>query len=243
MNDSDHVVAMETVSEERLAEMLAGLEGVTPGPWEADGVRNEGGSGRFESYQVLAVSLERYGKPPSLVDTLNSAQVELHEDGDSESHSVWDEQGRKDTLHIARLDPETVRSIISELLASRLAKQGWQGIESEEAAVDALRLTAFKTNAPNDRQAYFDAASKWFQDRHYRRMADQEPGWKGMAHSSSWQAAIAVEDRRQLMEDGTALLAVLPAHWHDEATTNFRDLVASIEKRLAAPSPVGGSVS
>lgn len=40
----------------------------------------------------------------------------------------------------------------------------------EEARIDNLRLRAFQTNAEQDRQAYFEAASKWFQDRHFRRM-------------------------------------------------------------------------
>ena len=40
----------------------------------------------------------------------------------------------------------------------------------EEERIDQLRLTAFRTNSHEDRQAYFEAASKWFQDRHYRRM-------------------------------------------------------------------------
>jgi hypothetical protein len=40
-----------------------------------------------------------------------------------------------------------------------------------EAAIDALRHKAFMTNSEADRQAYFDAVSKWFQHRNYRRMA------------------------------------------------------------------------
>ncbi len=124
--------------EDKLREIIAGCEGVTPGPWEADGVRNEGGSGRFESYHVLAVSLERYGKQPSLVDTLNSDCIELLEDGDSESHSVWDEQGRKDTLHIARLDPATVSAMASELLRSRAALASIRA--ERDAAVAALKV-------------------------------------------------------------------------------------------------------
>lgn len=36
--------------------------------------------------------------------------------------------------------------------------------------IDALRLKAFRTNNDADRKAYFDAASKWFQDDIYRRM-------------------------------------------------------------------------
>jgi hypothetical protein len=42
-----------------------------------------------------------------------------------------------------------------------------------EREIDALRLKAFETNAPSDREAYFKATSKWFQDRHYRYMAAQ----------------------------------------------------------------------
>ena len=63
-----------------------------------------------------------------------------------------------------------------------------------------------------------------------------EDGWKGMASRSSVAAAVAIEDRRLLLEDGRKLLDMLPEHWHDEATTNFRDLVSSIEKRLSALS-------
>lgn len=43
-------------------------------------------------------------------------------------------------------------------------------LEDEEFAIDKLRFRAFHTNSDTDRQAYFDAVSKWFQDRHIRRM-------------------------------------------------------------------------
>lgn len=36
--------------------------------------------------------------------------------------------------------------------------------------IDALRLKAFMTNGDADRKAYFDGASKWFQDEVFRRM-------------------------------------------------------------------------
>lgn len=38
-------------------------------------------------------------------------------------------------------------------------------------AIDVLRLKAFKTNKPADRDAYSNAVSRWFQDRHARDMA------------------------------------------------------------------------
>ena len=37
-----------------------------------------------------------------------------------------------------------------------------------EQAIDAMRLKAFATNAPADREAYFAATSEWFQDRYSR---------------------------------------------------------------------------
>lgn len=45
------------------------------------------------------------------------------------------------------------------------------GDGADEQEIDRLRLQAFKTNSAEDRSAYFNAVSKWFQDRHYRRMA------------------------------------------------------------------------
>lgn len=137
------------IEAERLREILAGCEGVTPGPWEADGVRNEGGSGRFESYQVLAVTLDYYGKPPALVDTINSERIELHEDGDSESHSVWDEQGRKDTAHIARLDPATVANICTLALEAldRRAKDKADAAWNRRREDDILQAAADAADA------------------------------------------------------------------------------------------------
>jgi hypothetical protein len=41
----------------------------------------------------------------------------------------------------------------------------------DEGVIDQLRLKAFATNSPADRDAYFNACSKWFQDRHYRRLS------------------------------------------------------------------------
>lgn len=44
---------------------------------------------------------------------------------------------------------------------------------ADENRIDQLRLQAFKTNSEEDRTAYFSAVSKWFQERHYRRMASE----------------------------------------------------------------------
>lgn len=42
-----------------------------------------------------------------------------------------------------------------------------------ERHIDGLRLKAFRTNAPDDRQAYFEAVSKWFQERDYRALRQE----------------------------------------------------------------------
>lgn len=41
----------------------------------------------------------------------------------------------------------------------------------EEFAIDKLRFRAFHTNSDADRQNYFEAVSKWFQDRHIRALS------------------------------------------------------------------------
>lgn len=117
----------EAISDERLAEIIKGCEGVTHGPWEADGVRNDGdyGSGEdahsgFESYQVLA---EVRGTSSAICDTINAGYqiTEVHVESDEDGHHAWDEQGRKNLAHIAHLDPQTVLSLVTELQQHRAA--------------------------------------------------------------------------------------------------------------------------
>lgn len=66
-------------------------------------------------------------------------------------------------------DPNNEYQWLRELAAQAPSPRA-QALEEAEAAIDELRLQAFRTNSDADRQAYFDAVSKWFQDRHYRRM-------------------------------------------------------------------------
>jgi hypothetical protein len=41
----------------------------------------------------------------------------------------------------------------------------------EEIEIDRLRLAAFQAPTNENKAAYYMAISKWFQDRHYRRLA------------------------------------------------------------------------
>lgn len=112
------------VDKARLDEMLAGLEGVTPGPWWSD----EDGGDEFRAYAVFG-PYERYGKPSSICDTHNAGEVVLEQ----EDGKPWDEQGRKNLTHIARCDPDTMRSIITELLELR-SLRSTEGKEEEPVA-------------------------------------------------------------------------------------------------------------
>ncbi|WP_285536011.1 hypothetical protein [Brucella sp. NBRC 12950] len=78
-----------------------------------------------------------------------------------------------------------------------------QALEEEEFAIDKLRFRAFHTNNEADRQAYFDAVSKWFQDRHYRRMdADRALSSQPVAEQSAAARDVLEERKRQIEAEG-----------------------------------------
>ena len=58
-------------------------------------------------------------------------------------------------------------------------------------AIDVLRLKAFKTNKPADRDAYSNAVSRWFQDRHARDMAAEIEVAKLVSEAEARVAKIA----------------------------------------------------
>lgn len=100
----------ETVSDEKLREILAGCEGVTPGPWyttRSPWFRSDDG--------VLC------GSPDGNI----AYMIADCDDGFNprDEYTGPFELGNKDAdaAHIARLDPQTVASIITELLARRTA--------------------------------------------------------------------------------------------------------------------------
>lgn len=86
----------EHISDERLAEIIKGCEGVTPGPWQ-----------RVEP-----------GAESTLVECHNGTICEVQ----------WNRpdvgNAHRDAAHIARLDPQTVASLLTELQHRREAEAG-----------------------------------------------------------------------------------------------------------------------
>lgn len=103
---------------------------------------------------------------------------------------------------------------------------------SEEERIDQLRLTAFTSGSAENRQAYFAAASKWFQDRHYRRMDAERMPPHGWADAGVGKA---------VKEVGTWLRGALDCkewHWdadqHEAAEDAYKALQAALSNPVAA---------
>lgn len=63
-------------------------------------------------------------------------------------------------------------------------------------------------------------------------MTDDAKVWKSAASAASVTAAVLEKQLRDMVETGDALLSMLPEHWHDDATVNFRDAVMDSRKLL-----------
>lgn len=129
---------MTELSNERLAEMLAGLEGVTPGPWA------------YRPWQyddwgtVRAPQGNGHDLAPFVANVRAGRQV-------SEDELLIHRQKRTDPYganaeHIARCDPDTMRSILTELLSLRQS-------HSTGVVVNAALVERFQS-------AYRDAGQK-----------------------------------------------------------------------------------
>ena len=144
-----------SISDERLNEMLAGLEGVTPGPWYIGQL----GTQKMEHVvdfgpppksPFMVVRPGTPAKPAMGGFTGFSAGGVVHADDDSSPANA---------AHIARCDPDTIRALLTELQSFRAAAKVRANSESDgewvmvpKAAIDWLDGAA-----P-------DADGKWFGD-------------------------------------------------------------------------------
>jgi len=85
-------------------------------------------------------------------------------------HEAWKSGSANGHYSEADWFLKTIESLLSHLAPIHADNAHGRPLEEEEFAIDKLRFRAFHTNSDADRQTYFDAVSKWFQDRHYRRM-------------------------------------------------------------------------
>lgn len=114
-----------TVSDERLNEIIAGCDGVTPGPWMP--------ASDLPAYAIMALTAEGKGGH-RVVQTPN--QNNYRHFGPSNG---WDGiSSYTNAKHIANCDPATIQSMAEELLELRS-----KGIEEEVAAElrDGLSVT------------------------------------------------------------------------------------------------------
>lgn len=112
---------VKPITDEELTKINNGLKTVSKGPWEVEWIKSEGsyGSGPhcregFETFQLLNADGESIG------DALNSdvAMIEEESSGDCDDvFLAFDAQGKADFEHIARLDPDTVASMIARIRA------------------------------------------------------------------------------------------------------------------------------
>jgi len=86
-----------------------------------------------------------------------------------------------------------------------------------EAEIDRLRLVAFATNSLIDRNAYLEAAAKWFNNRHYRdkAYAEQLDHWRhevGKLHSQSDRLRARIAQLEAVVAAGDGLAEAAKLH-------------------------------
>ncbi len=138
MSNTDiDVDGLKTMTDDKLRKILAGCKGVTPGPWELEESKNyEDGHGRYQGYSVVAP--EQSDMFNVVTDCSNATVAVIHD----EDGFRWDEQGERNMSFFARLDPQTVAAIVTELLARRALQPTDAG---GEPTVAALRQKMIRT--------------------------------------------------------------------------------------------------
>lgn len=99
------------ITDERLREMLAGCQGVTPGPWI-----------RHESDRETSVVAPATGTV--VVVPWGANTTAFH-------------NAHRDAGHLSRLDPQTITSIVTELLSRREADE-WRPVHDAPAACHVM---------------------------------------------------------------------------------------------------------
>jgi hypothetical protein len=119
------------LTDEQIAAIRDGCEGVTPGPWHIHPVDD-----------TTIITLER----TVVATTCDSAATERED-----SYNVEYERMGRDALHIARCDPDTIRALATEVLEGRATIA--RLTRDQDAAIVALGEWARKAGALENRVA------------------------------------------------------------------------------------------
>ena len=102
------------LSDADLERLREGCEGVTPGPWERHG-----------NSLMVNGAVDTWSGP--VLGTIYQAEETIQADAEGRTWQCWGDQSRN-AAHIANCDPQTIASLVTELLAAREAldmKPGW----------------------------------------------------------------------------------------------------------------------
>lgn len=186
---------MNKISDERLAEMLAGMEGVTPGDW-----------GAWKSpeavWMVRATYADEQGRRCTAWPAVCNAGAQDNE---------------VNAKHFASLEPDTMRSIISELLASREGQPVDVGGDHHMEAIAAGCYPLNDTPTPREAVAW--------PDRKFCEVAEH--------NVSELAMRLRGGDHKQVASDAALAIHTLLAHpTPAREGQELRELVAVAKKRL-----------
>jgi len=105
--------------------ILKAAEEATPGPWYVDTIKNEGGDGSYNSYQLQISMPFKWTK--TLADSVNADECEIHTECDEDSIQRWDEAARRNFEFIA-LARNTAPAIATALIEKHRALEECLGL-------------------------------------------------------------------------------------------------------------------
>ena len=119
-------------TDELIAEIKAGLKGVSPGPWQTDTEESDGcyasGEDDHEGYHTSAL-LDAKGR--KIADALNSDAGLIQEEHYEDDCYAWDEQAKRNFEHMANCSPDNIAAVLDRLEAAEAENKRLRGMLGE----------------------------------------------------------------------------------------------------------------